>query len=479
MNHDRQWYPQNNGRHNRNDGHQHSSDPQTTHLTDATANSIQNGRALLGVYPPASATPTNHGKTPELIGFIYMLKCSLVSRHISNMTLTAAPTFHRQDYYNNYQSSYPQGNPPPYSEYDNQLRFLGTQSPLNDSGYWENTRDDAVRMLNEQMGPYVLNRRIYATYLYHRISRSYQYPEPTGWAPSVPSSSFQTRPFAQSVFQRTAPSTAYPTPPPGISASSSSLAFALGGPPSQPKHAPSPSKVYQPQNSHEFYEDFLEKKTRQINPPRSSPVRSDTLRTVTPPPKAREMLPEESPDPLAIQSHTADFAVTPKKRKSVLDIESPSIKRMQSMKSFTAHSENQATLPKIPQSKVPLTPSSTMSSTSQMSVNTTPTAKRIVNLAYVSIPPSPWLTPSSRKGSLIIHSRMAKDKAQDTPDDLGGYGSEDDVPLSPSKGRSIHDSVKSSARRTGDRDERGRYLLSLVNAQTMTIFKVLLRSLPL
>ena len=279
--------------------------------------------------------------------------------------------------------------------------------------------------------------------------------------PSVPSSSFQTRPFAHSVFQRTAPSTSYPTPPPGISASSSSLAFALG-PPSQPKHAPPPPKVYQPQDSHVFYEDFLEKKTRQINPPPpSSPVRSDTLRAVTPPPKVKAMLPEESPDPLAIQSsHTADFAVTPKKRKSVVEMESPSIKRLQSMKSFTDHSGNQSTLPKIPQSKVPSTPSSTMSSAS-MSVNTTPTTKRIVNLAYVSIPSSPWLTPTSCKGSMIIHSRTGRNKVQDTPDDLGGYGSEDDVPPSPTKGRGIHDSVKSSARRTGDRDERGRYLLSL------------------
>ena len=280
--------------------------------------------------------------------------------------------------------------------------------------------------------------------------------------PSVPSSSFQTRPFAHSVFQRTTPSTAYPTPPPGISASSSSLAFALGGPPSQPKHA-LPQKVYQPQDSHVFYEDFLEKKTRQINPPQPlPPVRSDTLRAVTPPPKVKAMLPEESPDPLAIQSsHTADFAVTPKKRKSVVEMESPSVKRLQSMKSFTAHPGNQSTLPKVPQPKVPLTPSSAMSSASQMSVNATPTTKRIVNLAYVSIPPSPWLTPS-RKDSMIIQSRTGKNKVQDTPDDLGGYGSEDDVPLSPTKGRSILDSVKSSARRTGDRDERGRCLLSLM-----------------
>ena len=377
------------------------------------------------------------------------------------MTLTAAPTFHRPEYYNNYQPSYPQGNPPPYSEYDNQLRILATQSPLNDSGYWDNTRDNAVRMLNEQMGPYVLNMRIYAICLYLRNLRSYRYPEPTDWVPSAPSSSFQTRPFAHSVFQRTTPSSAYPTPPPGISASSSSLAFALGGPPSQPKNAPPPQKVYQPQDSQEFYEDFLEKKARQITPPQPSPVRSDTLRTVTPPPKPREMPPEESPDPLAIQSHTANFAVTPKKRKPVQEMESPSIKRMHSMKSFTAHSGNQSTLPKIPQSKVPLTPSSTIRSASEMSVNTTPTTKRIVNLAYVSIPPSPWLTPSSRKGSMVIHSRTGKNNVQDTPDDLGGYGSEDDVPLSPSKGRSIHDSVKSSARRTGDRDERGSYLLSL------------------
>ena len=377
------------------------------------------------------------------------------------MTLTAAPTFHHPEYYSAHQSSYPQGNPPPYSEYDNQVQYLATQTPLNDSGYWENTRDDAVRLLNEQASSYVLNRRIYAPRLYHSISRSYQYPESMDWVPSVPSSSFQTRPFAHSVFQRTVPAAAYPTPPPpGISASSSSLAFALGGPPSQPKHLPPPLKSYQPQDSHAlFYEDFLEQKTRQINSSRPLPlVHSDTLRAITPPPKAKAIMPEESPDPLAIQPHTAEFVVTPKKRKLVVELESPSIKRMHSMKSFSSHSGSQSTLPKTPQSKASLTPSSTISSMS-VSVNTTPTVKRIVNLAYVSVPSSPWLTPSSHKGSTISDSRTGKNTVQDTPDDLGGYGSEDDVPLSPTKGRNVNDSVKSSARRTGDRDERGRHLL--------------------
>ena len=304
--------------------------------------------------------------------------------------------------------------------------------------------------------------RIYSTYLCHLISRSYQYPEPTNWVPSVPNSSFQTRPFAQSVFQRTAPSSAYPTPPPpGISASSSSLAFALGGPPSQPKHPPPSSKVYKPQDSHAFYEGFLEQKTRQIIPPQpSSLVHSDILRPATPPPKPKTILPEESPDPLAIQSHNAGFAVTPKKRKPVVEMESPSIKRMQSVKSFPSQSGSKSTLPRTPQSKAPLTPSSSMSLASQVSVNTTPTVKRIVNLAYVSIPSSPWSTPSSRKGSVTIDSKTGKRKVRDTPDDLGGYGSEDDVPLSPTKGRSVNDSVKSSARRTGDRDERGWYLFT-------------------
>ena len=103
-----------------------------------------------------------------------------------------------------------------------------------------------------------------------------------------------------------------------------------------------------------------------------------------------------------------------------------------------------------------------------------------MNLAYVSVPASPWLTPSSRKGSIIIDSRTGKNTVQDTPDDLGGYGSEDDDPLSPSKGRGVNDSVKSSARRTGDRDVRGWYL-SIFSGEykMMMFFKVLLRNLLL
>ena len=83
----------------------------------------------------------------------------------------------------------------------------------------------------------------------------------------MPHSNYQTNAFAQSVLQRTAPSTAYPTPsPPGISPSSSSLAHALGTPSSREQSRPtqSPQKVYHPQESRAFYEEFLDRKTQQM-----------------------------------------------------------------------------------------------------------------------------------------------------------------------------------------------------------------------
>lgn len=108
--------------------------------------------------------------------------------------------------------------------------------------------------------------------------------------------------------------------------------------------------------------------------------------------------------------------------------------------------------PQSTQTSVPVTPNSSMTSfstsdRSAMSVNCTPTVRRIVNKAYVSIPPRPhYLTPKSERKL--------------DSDDLGGYGSEDGGPSSPTKRTDMHDSVRSSARRTGDRDERGTCNLS-------------------
>ncbi|KAF9046656.1 hypothetical protein BJ165DRAFT_1369666 [Panaeolus papilionaceus] len=444
------WYPQGHGHYQRDQRSQQQQHPQN-YIPQQSHDAVQNGQRLLSVYPPASATPTAH-----------------VSRHINNITLTAAPIFPQPQYYNNHGSSYTpaQGNPPPYSEYDQQLQYLSSSRPqINNTGYWEGSRNDAVRLLNEQAGP------------------SYQYRDSNQWSQQqYPPSSYQTAPFAQSVFQRTAPSTAYPTPPPPSlpSSTSSSLAFALGpisrqhstshtpqhsaappsAPPQQqqqqplPQPAPQPAKVYQPQESHAFFEDFLERKVHQLpqrpqpiqlaQPP---PVKTVPARAVTPSPvKAAN---NDSPDPLALRSGTSSKAgtMTPQKRKIVVEVQTPS-KRLQTMaKPLISDS---GSLFKTPQPPVPVTPSSSSTpifKPSGVLQMITPTPKRIVNKAYVSIPPSPFLTPSSsRKGKMGVNN---------TPDDLGGYGSEESGPSSPTKRPTLLDSVKSSARRTGDRDERG------------------------
>lgn len=69
------------------------------------------------------------------------------------MTLTAAPTFPQPNFYN--APSYPQRNPAPFSDYDQQLKYVANHQGPNDSGLWETSRNDAVQMVNEQAGPYV------------------------------------------------------------------------------------------------------------------------------------------------------------------------------------------------------------------------------------------------------------------------------------------------------------------------------------
>lgn len=309
-------------------------------------------------------------------------------------------------------------------------------------------------------------------------SRSYQYHQSTHWTQPAHTSSFQPTHFSQSVFQRTAPSTAYPTPPPPIiNHASSSLAGALGPNPvwSQATRAQAPpvvaqpqqqrSKVYQPQESQAFYEDFLERKARQMMPARqalqpAAPVQvvQPLAHTMTPPQPKLEPMAVSSPDPLAMcldpKPRAIATAVTPQKRKPAVVIESPSIKRIQALKTSTSnsimHQSPQLATPRQLQT-APLTPSSRSSdvfTTPGTLSEVTPTNKRVVHKAYVEVPRSPWVTPSSSRKPL-----HQSGKPGETPD-LGGYGSEEDGPASPTK-RYATDSVKSSARRTGDRDDRG------------------------
>ena len=196
---------------------------------------------------------------------------------------------------------------------------------------------------------------------------------------------------------------------------SSSLAFALGGPPSAP-----PAKVYQPASSAEFFDGYIAKAKQEITHPPSAPsIDKDSPATPKqrqpdqpPPPPPPPPLLQESPDPLALKAkthQTASPSQVPRKRKVYVEVESPA-KRFHTIKpSFTTPQSSMQTTPTVSPTKSPL--------------------KRTATLAYVEVPPAPWLTPlSSRKF-------------------FTGYGSD----YSPTK---CGDTIKSS-RRTGDRDERG------------------------
>jgi cohesin loading factor subunit SCC2 len=152
------------------------------------ASSVQDSHRLLAMYPMASATPSTH-----------------VARHLGNLSISAAsPSFLQPDLYS---LTYPQGNPPPYTEFAHELDYIPSQ-PLQ---YGESSGNHVVELLGHGTGP-----------LYSRY--------PNSSVLSSQLSSYQTNPFAQFVLQRSVPASSYHTPPPGIMNTSSSLAFALGDP---------------------------------------------------------------------------------------------------------------------------------------------------------------------------------------------------------------------------------------------------------
>ena len=164
------------------------------------------------------------------------------------------------------------------------------------------------------------------------------------------------------------------------------------------------------------------------------------------------------------------LAATPRKRKALAEIDSPSLKRIQVLKSQTVEGSRPTIPKKVPgqasplkQSILPPTTPSNKSNKSEVTLVTpgnqspsTPTssARKKMVLAYVSVPPLPSYlkTPTSyNKGSPVKSGKVWTSKWEDTQE-FGGYGSEED---SPTLHRVDYKSVtKSTIRRTGDRDER-------------------------
>ncbi|KAG1898204.1 uncharacterized protein F5891DRAFT_490571 [Suillus fuscotomentosus] len=392
-------------------------------------NSTYEAHRLFAAYPTASATPSTH-----------------VGRHMNHLSVSAPnPTYLQRTYleYNSGSQYQPAPAPSPLSEYSHELSYLSTTSmPTGDSRYWHSTRDDSVRLLSEG-GSFA----------------SSQFASP--WLQSQPQSTYHPLPFAQSLIQRMNPPAAYPTPPPpGIRSTSSSLAFALGHPltyPNQPK--PPTEPVHRRKEPVAVFNHFIAQKNRDIEmkqaerdikedelqhstqtpsqpvAPRSvqsqsnshlivqSAPRSPQIHVAPSAPTSTQLTPRSTahlPVPLA----PAENSVTPQKRKYTGEDKGSPLKRVHTVPSECQEELNIHSL-----------------QTSTPSSRTTP---RQV-MAYVEVPPLPsaWRTPSKKRPLSTSMSTPAYNF------DASG-SEEDDVRYK----FGIHASVKLSARRTGDRDER-------------------------
>ncbi|KIJ54752.1 hypothetical protein M422DRAFT_775001 [Sphaerobolus stellatus SS14] len=359
---------------------------------NAVAADFHDAQRVLAAYPFASATPAS----------------SHVTRHLDNLTMSATvPSYIHPQYYQ------PQGNPAAYSPYA-ELSAPNVPPPGPQRQFWEQARDDAVRLLAPE-----------ATPTYSQAPMQQQWPQP----------SYGASPFATSIMQRTLP----------IVSSSSSLAFALGDPSKQntrPAPAPTPTHrstpppppaptLPKPEESAQFFNNFLADKKREIvaqqqaaaarTPTQSAPRRQFYVEI--PPSPSRSMqaahIPAtSSPDPLALRSDGP--GLTPRKRKPD-GLESPSIKRVHANDMFAVPRER------------PRSTSTTVSQTTPM--------KPSRNLSvFVELPsPTKIVTPSTsgRSKSRSLLSSGANE--------LGGYSPPPESEMSGSK---------STGKRTGDRDER-------------------------
>lgn len=116
-----------------------------TGSTDSNSLSdFQGAQRVMNSYPFASATPaSSHGRCLFLLTLAYLLMCRLaVTRHLDNLTMTApVPSYTHPQYY----SHHGQGNPP-YTEYAD-LAASTIPSPGPHMQYWEQSRNEAVRLL--------------------------------------------------------------------------------------------------------------------------------------------------------------------------------------------------------------------------------------------------------------------------------------------------------------------------------------------
>lgn len=222
---------------------------------------------------------------------------------------------------------------------------------------------------------------------------------------------------------------AYPTPPPGIAHSSSSLANAL-------QEQPRPSrKVYEPETSTQFFNELVTNKTKDLQiatpsipipPPFSKPPIPTPPATIPPAPSNNASSNVQTP---TLSKVTEPQTVTPRKRKHE-DTESPISKPQLPHQT----SVNPSVLPRKPLSSFPRIPKKT--------------------LAYVEVPPRPntWKsqTPKPQPTAYRKPSLTTDGQSDDVHSAAGST-----TQHRSSSATSTAGGRTSPVKRTGGRDDRG------------------------
>lgn len=209
-----------------------------------------------------------------------------------------------------------------------------------------------------------------------------------------------------------------------MNASSSSLAMALSEPIIKKKKAP--PKVYKAEESAGFFNDFLSQQSAELKSPKTPGIDR------TPRKRTKEHS-EGSPD---LHGHVPATPQSSRKRKAAQALESPTAKRGAAQQ---AH-----------QNGTGVFALQTSQARAASPVRVTPTPRMKLE-PYIAMPPIPkvYQTPMHNKGKMRVGSEEDRD----------GFVDSDE---SPTKWRStgFDDSVKSPTKRTtGDRDDRGDYML--------------------
>jgi len=218
---------------------------------------------------------------------------------------------------------------------------------------------------------------------------------------------------------------AYPTHPPGISHSSSSLANALQEQPRPPR------KVYEPETSTQFFNEFVASKTKDLSTATPAPAPKPPLPTppaTIPPVPSNSVLPHVQIPTLASRV-TEPQAVTPRKRK--YEDSEGGIPKLQPSHRISV---NHPVLPRKDLSSLPRIPKK--------------------GQVYVDVPPRPtvWKGQISMSQSPVIRGSSA---ITDAPSDDGPATAGPTTQDRSSSAMSIADGRASPAKRTGGRDERG------------------------